>query len=151
MRRYNETELLLNCIKENRFVFNFDEENKATILNMLQYTLLSIIPVLIILKVIKYVVPEEDESNKFWQMARLTEYYEDLPIYQFMLDGVEGDDLISYVTQLETFVSYDKCIVSSDKDFIQLLDKTNVKLYSPLLKSFVKHDNPNYFLLEHKE
>ena len=44
-------------------VFNFDEENKATIFNMLQYTLLSIIPVLIVLKVIKYVVPEEDESK----------------------------------------------------------------------------------------
>ena len=44
-------------------VFNFDEENKANIMNMLQYTLLSIIPVLIILKVIKYVVPEEDESK----------------------------------------------------------------------------------------
>ena len=44
-------------------VFNFDEENKANIMNMIQYTLLSIIPVLIILKVIKYVVPEEDESK----------------------------------------------------------------------------------------
>lgn len=46
-----------------QYVFNFDEENKATILNMLQYTLLAIIPVLLILKITKHIIPEEDESK----------------------------------------------------------------------------------------
>jgi hypothetical protein len=45
------------------YVFNFDEENKATIMNMLQYTILSIIPVLLILKITKHIIPEEDESK----------------------------------------------------------------------------------------
>ena len=45
------------------YVFNFDEDNKATIMNMLQYTILSIIPVLLILKITKHIIPEEDESK----------------------------------------------------------------------------------------
>jgi hypothetical protein len=44
-------------------VFNFDHENKSNILNMLQYTLLAIIPVLIILRGIKHIVPEDDDSK----------------------------------------------------------------------------------------
>ena len=45
------------------FVFNFDEDNKAGILNMLQYTTLAIIPVITILKLVKYYIPEDDESK----------------------------------------------------------------------------------------
>ena len=45
------------------YVFNFDHDNKMDIMNMLQYTLLAIIPILILLKGIKHVVPEEDESK----------------------------------------------------------------------------------------
>jgi hypothetical protein len=46
-----------------KYVFNFDDDNKVNIMNMIQYTILSIIPVLIILKVTKNIVPEEDESK----------------------------------------------------------------------------------------
>lgn len=45
------------------YVFNFDNENKMNIMNMLQYTVLAIIPVLLILKATKYFIPEEDESK----------------------------------------------------------------------------------------
>ena len=45
------------------YVFNFDSENKHRIMNMLQYTLLTIIPVLLILRGIKYIVPEDDDSK----------------------------------------------------------------------------------------
>ena len=45
------------------YVFNFDTENKAHILNMLQYTLLTIIPVLLILRGIKHIIPDEDETK----------------------------------------------------------------------------------------
>ena len=45
------------------YVFNFDTENKAHMLNMLQYTLLTIIPVLLILRGIKHIIPEDDESK----------------------------------------------------------------------------------------
>ena len=45
------------------YVFNFDSENKHRIMNMLQYTLLTIIPVLLLLRGIKHIVPEDDESK----------------------------------------------------------------------------------------
>ena len=45
------------------YVFNFDNENKSRIMNMVQYTLLTIIPVLLILRGIKHIIPEEDESK----------------------------------------------------------------------------------------
>ena len=46
-----------------KYVFNFDDENKCEILNMGQYAILAIIPVLIVLKAVKHLVPEEDESK----------------------------------------------------------------------------------------
>jgi hypothetical protein len=45
------------------YVFNFDTENKHRIMNLLQYTLLTIIPVLLILRGIKHIIPEDDESK----------------------------------------------------------------------------------------
>lgn len=45
------------------YVFDFDHDNKADIMNMLQYTLLSVVPILVLLKGIKHIVPEEDESK----------------------------------------------------------------------------------------
>jgi hypothetical protein len=45
------------------YVFNFDSENKHHIMNMLQYTLLTIIPVLLLLRGIKHLIPEDDESK----------------------------------------------------------------------------------------
>tara|TARA_B100001093_G_C26756707_1_gene983790 strand:+ start:608 stop:1312 length:705 start_codon:yes stop_codon:yes gene_type:complete len=45
------------------YVFNFDEDNKAGIYNMLQYTLLAIIPVVVLLKLVKHYVPEDDDSK----------------------------------------------------------------------------------------
>ena len=45
------------------YVFNFDNENKMRIMNMLQYTLLAIIPILLILRGIKHLIPEDDDSK----------------------------------------------------------------------------------------
>tara|TARA_R110001592_G_scaffold131613_2_gene345622 strand:+ start:425 stop:1120 length:696 start_codon:yes stop_codon:yes gene_type:complete len=45
------------------YVFNFDDDNKNEMLNMFQYAILSLIPVLIILKAVKHLIPEEDESK----------------------------------------------------------------------------------------
>tara|TARA_B100000780_G_scaffold128258_1_gene89931 strand:+ start:201 stop:962 length:762 start_codon:yes stop_codon:yes gene_type:complete len=44
-------------------VFNFDTENKANMLNLVQYILIGIIPVVLTLKAIKQYVPEEDEDK----------------------------------------------------------------------------------------
>lgn len=44
-------------------VFNFDDENKADMMNIVQYTLLAVIPCLLILKVIKSFSPDADNSK----------------------------------------------------------------------------------------
>ena len=44
-------------------VFNFDSDNKANMLNLIQYILIGIIPVVLTLKAIKAYVPEEDDSK----------------------------------------------------------------------------------------
>lgn len=63
----NVTETVRSMPKEPmgfiKYISNFDDENKCEIMNMIQYTLLAIIPVIIILKAIKHYIPEEDESK----------------------------------------------------------------------------------------
>ena len=44
-------------------VFPFDDSQKESLLNIIQYTLLTIIPIVIILKLIKSYMPEADEEN----------------------------------------------------------------------------------------
>ena len=45
------------------YVFNFDDENKANMMNVMQYVLLALIPVIVVLKLVKHYVPEEDDSK----------------------------------------------------------------------------------------
>lgn len=44
-------------------VFNFDNDNKANMLNMIQYILIGLIPIILTLKGIKYLIPEEDDTK----------------------------------------------------------------------------------------
>ena len=44
-------------------VFPFDDSQKETLLNIIQYTVLSIIPIIIVLKLIKTYIPDADEEN----------------------------------------------------------------------------------------
>jgi len=44
-------------------VFPFDDSQKETLLNIIQYTVLSIIPIIIVLKLIKTYIPDADEDN----------------------------------------------------------------------------------------
>ena len=45
------------------YVFNFDGDNKAILLNMFQYIIISIIPVVLILKFVKEYIPEDDDKK----------------------------------------------------------------------------------------
>lgn len=76
---------------------------------------------------------EEEIDNKIWQQTRLVDYYNQLPIVQFMFDGIEADDIIAAVAKHKALAEYDKIILSSDKDFFQLLDEKTV-LYRPIQK-----------------
>ena len=54
------------------FVFKFDENQKAVLLNIVQYTILAIIPMIIVLKTIKNYVPEvEDEKESVMILAEV--------------------------------------------------------------------------------
>jgi len=46
-----------------KYVFDFDETNKALMFNMVQYAILALIPSVLALKGISYVIPEEDEEK----------------------------------------------------------------------------------------
>ena len=70
----------------------------------------------------RHLTEEQEKDNRIWQQMRVIDYLNQTPIVQFMEPHVEADDVISYVVQMDNFSDYQKVIVSSDKDFIQLLD-----------------------------
>jgi hypothetical protein len=82
LRRYNETELLLNCIKENRFVFNFDDEFEIWLKN-----------------------PEKpfDKTSKFYRRfynrPEIISYL--LEVMKELLQFRETDNIISWVEYVE--------------------------------------------------
>ena len=81
----------------------------------------------------------EEKSNKVWQLERTLEYLNHMPVIQFMYRGIEADDVIAYVCGLKEYSNWQKVIVSSDKDFFQLLDDETI-LYRPVQKKVLnKH------------
>ena len=79
---------------------------------------------------IKNLTQEQELQNKVWQQVRLVDYLNNFPITQLMFEGVEADDVIAQVCQSPDFEGWQKVIVSSDKDFFQLLDDETV-VYRP--------------------
>jgi len=71
---------------------------------------------------------QEEAANKDWQLLKLFEILNQTPIVQLLIEGVEADDLIAYTCQHKRFDDYEKIIVSSDKDFYQLLNESTVML-----------------------
>lgn len=54
----------------------------------------------------------------------------------------EGDDVISVIAKKESKKNNEILIISTDKDYIQLLTNKNIKLYSPIKKDFITSLNP---------
>lgn len=70
-------------------------------------------------------IPDTDE-NKVQQIAILAGLLAHLPVCQVYVENCEGDDIIAYLAKYK-FQDSKKIIVSSDKDFYQLLnDKTQI-------------------------
>ena len=84
-------------------------------------------------RAIRNMTPQEEMENKVWQQTRLIEYYNQIPVMQFMFKGTEADDIIAYVAKHKLLQDCEKIILSSDKDFFQLLDDSTV-LYRPIQK-----------------
>lgn len=64
------------------------------------------------------------------------------------VEGAEADDVIAVLTA-RLAPHGGVLILSSDKDFGQLQKYSNVSQYSPILKRFIKIDNPKMFIREH--
>lgn len=75
----------------------------------------------------------------------LKEYF---PYRVIEVDGAEADDIIA-VLAARTASSEEVLILSSDKDFVQLQKYPNVTQYSPILKRFLKTEDPAEFIKEH--
>lgn len=76
---------------------------------------------------------EDEYASMTMQMHRLVEYLQCLPITLISIDKVEADDTISYLAQKFGANNKKVTIVSSDKDFLQIVDE-NIEVYSPIKK-----------------
>lgn len=76
---------------------------------------------------------EDEYASMTMQMHRLVEYLQCLPVTLISIDKVEADDIISYISQQFSAAGKKITIVSSDKDFFQIVDK-NIEVYSPIEK-----------------
>jgi len=84
----------------------------------------------------------------------LAEYFNEMPIIQLMVENVEADDLIGFICKFTDISEQQKVIVSSDKDFFQLLDDSTV-LHRPIQKETLNRNriiekfgiHPNNFAL----
>jgi 5'-3' exonuclease len=80
---------------------------------------------------VKMLSDDQEIENKIWQQLRLTEYLNNFPVIQFLEPEIEADDLIAFVAQCSKYKDWNKVIVSSDKDFIQLCNESTV-LFRPI-------------------
>lgn len=88
-----------------------------------------------------YDTKAEETEALINQLFRVQEYVECLPIHQLMIEKLEADDIIAYIAKRASVSSVKKCtIVSSDKDFLQLVDDT-VEVYAPIKKKTFTIDN----------
>jgi DNA polymerase-1 len=75
---------------------------------------------------VKVLDDKQEFENRIWQQLKTFEYLNLCPVIQLMEENVEADDLISYIVQHKDHKDCVKVIVSSDKDFIQLLDDKTI-------------------------
>ena len=76
---------------------------------------------------------EDEYASMTMQMHRLVEYLQCLPLSLISIDKVEADDVISYLAQQFDKANKKVTIVSSDKDFLQIITN-NIEVYSPIEK-----------------
>jgi len=86
-------------------------------------------------------IVDESQSMK-WQISRVYQYLQQLPLTTVMLDHIEADDVIAY---LSSYFQDKVYILSNDRDFLQLVSE-RVNTYVPTKK---KMYNPQNLLEEY--
>ena len=76
---------------------------------------------------------DDEYASMTMQMHRLVEYLQCLPTTLISIDKVEADDTISYLAQKFAANAKKVTIVSSDKDFLQIVND-NIEVFSPIKK-----------------
>ena len=77
---------------------------------------------------------EEESDSVSSQMMRLLDYLKTLPVSISIIDKIEADDTIAYLSQK---LKDDVIIYSADQDFLQLVNK-RITVYSPIKKKFYR-------------
>jgi len=80
-------------------------------------------------------------QNRNHQVRVIVSIFENLPVPQIYVPDCEADDVIGYLCKYK-LSDNKKVIVSSDKDFYQLLDDKTL-IYSPTWKKFVSFNEVN--------
>lgn len=84
-------------------------------------------------------ITEEKESMAA-QINRLMDYLECLPVGVLMYEKIEADDILSYIAQEYAKRGIKVTIVSSDKDFLQIIND-KIHVYSPIKKELFDMNN----------
>jgi DNA polymerase-1 len=80
---------------------------------------------------------EGENESKTNQIIHLVHYLQCLPLKILLIDGVEADDVIAFLSKELTKNKKNKTfIVSADNDFLQLVDE-NITMYRSVEKEFV--------------
>jgi DNA polymerase-1 len=77
--------------------------------------------------------PEEEGISMKRQMSALGELLSTLPVTIMIYDGIEADDVMAYIATTLRQENEKVVLMSSDKDFLQLVNK-DVSVYSPSKK-----------------
>jgi DNA polymerase I len=88
-----------------------------------------------------YDTKEEETEALIGQLYRTQDYLDCLPVHQLVMDKLEADDIMAWIAKKASTSNVKKCtIVSSDKDFLQLVDDT-IEVYAPVKKKIFTKDN----------
>jgi len=87
-----------------------------------------------------YDTKKEETEALVGQLLRTRDYLECLPVQQIMMEKLEADDIIAYLAQEASKNKKKMTIISSDKDFLQMVDKY-VSVYAPVKKKTFTPDN----------
>ena len=82
----------------------------------------------------------EEQEALIGQLYRTQDYLECLPVQQIMMEKLEADDIIAYLAKQGSKNNKKVTIVSSDKDFFQLINK-NIEVYAPVKKRTITASN----------
>ena len=87
-----------------------------------------------------YDTREEEQEALIGQLFRTRDYLDCLPVHQIVIEKLEADDIMASLAKRASKAGKKVTIVSSDKDFLQLIDN-NIEVYAPVKKKTFTKDN----------